>query len=92
MTLSYKTQKINSKRIIQPRAQLKLLKRKIFNNDEFKQKLSSLEKDLGEDGRILVRKSGTEKKIRLMAEGVDLIKVNLILDNLINFLSGVMLL
>ena len=59
----------------------------ILNNDSFKEKISSFERGLGEHGRILVRKSGTEKKIRLMAEGMDLIKLNLILDHLMVFLN-----
>lgn len=41
------------------------------------------EKKLGESGRILVRKSGTEKLIRVMVEGEDENLINEIADNII---------
>ena len=38
------------------------------NNEEVKKAVASVEKELGEDGRILVRESGTEPVIRVMVE------------------------
>jgi phosphoglucosamine mutase len=61
----------------------------ILNHESFKEKISSFEKGLGDHGRILIRKSGTEKKIRLMAEGMDLMKLNSILDNLTIFINEI---
>ena len=33
--------------------------------------IASIEKQLGQDGRVLVRYSGTESKVRVMIEGTD---------------------
>ena len=41
------------------------------DNGEIKQAIAAGEAELGEDGRILVRASGTEPLIRVMAEGPD---------------------
>jgi len=44
-------------------------KDKVMNNDFVKYKIEEVEAVLGEDGRILVRPSGTEPLIRIMLEG-----------------------
>jgi phosphoglucosamine mutase len=38
--------------------------------------IKKIEKELGNDGRVLVRYSGTENKLRVMAEGKDAAKIN----------------
>jgi len=43
-------------------------KKAALNNDKLKAIIGSLEKELGQDGRILVRPSGTEPLVRVMAE------------------------
>ena len=40
-----------------------------FGDEEIKNAIDSVAKKLGEDGRILVRASGTEPLIRVMLEG-----------------------
>ena len=45
--------------------------------------IAAAEKDLGQRGRILVRKSGTEPLIRVMAEGDDSELVRTVVDRII---------
>jgi phosphoglucosamine mutase len=45
--------------------------------------IAAAEKDLGKKGRILVRKSGTEPLIRVMAEGDDSELVRTVVDRII---------
>jgi phosphoglucosamine mutase len=46
-------------------------KRPIEDLNGFQKKLRSVESELGERGRVLIRYSGTEKKARVMVEGED---------------------
>ncbi|WP_058302590.1 phosphoglucosamine mutase [Gorillibacterium timonense] len=46
-------------------------KSKLKDNDAIEAAIASVEEQLGENGRVLVRPSGTESLIRVMAEGPD---------------------
>lgn len=46
-------------------------KDKVMNDDKVNSKIEAVQNYLGEDGRILVRPSGTESLIRVMLEGPD---------------------
>ena len=46
-------------------------KRLFDENEEIQEKIASVKAVLGEDGRVLVRKSGTEPLVRVMLEGLD---------------------
>jgi phosphoglucosamine mutase len=47
------------------------VRRPLEDMPELKKRISQVERALGKDGRVLVRWSGTEPKLRLMAEGPD---------------------
>ncbi len=51
-------------------------KRPIEDLADFQKKLSSVEQELGNRGRVLIRYSGTEAKARVMVEGEDERRVN----------------
>ncbi len=54
----------------------------ILENDKIKKLITEIEKSLQEDGRIVIRKSGTEPLIRIMLEGKDAIKIEKLSNNL----------
>ena len=51
--------------------------------DEVKEAIRDAEAELGDSGRLVIRKSGTEPLIRIMAEGDDARKVEKIVDSLV---------
>ncbi|OGQ99520.1 MAG: phosphoglucosamine mutase [Deltaproteobacteria bacterium RIFOXYD12_FULL_57_12] len=53
----------------------------------FAKKLAKFEQKLGEQGRILVRPSGTEPVIRVMVEGEDTKQINAMADELCDLIS-----
>ena len=53
-----------------------------LHHDEVKAAISSAEKKLGNKGRVLVRPSGTEPVVRVMAEGEDIKQIEAIINEL----------
>lgn len=56
-------------------------------NEKIQKYLYSLKKELNDFGRIVVRESGTEPKIRLMVEHEDAEKINKILENTVKIIK-----
>jgi phosphoglucosamine mutase len=54
----------------------------VMSNDNVKQAIEDAESDLDGAGRVLVRPSGTEPLIRVMAEGDDMDQVNDVISNI----------
>jgi phosphoglucosamine mutase len=53
------------------------------------QAIAEAEAQLAKNGRLLIRPSGTEPLIRVMAEGDDRGQVERIVDELVNVIGGV---
>lgn len=53
-----------------------------LENARIQQVMKEVEKELGDKGRILLRRSGTEALIRIMVEGEDAVKVKVAADKL----------
>ncbi|MFB0952542.1 MAG: phosphoglucosamine mutase, partial [Rhodospirillales bacterium] len=70
-----------------------LLKNVRFNggspleNSDVKAAIADAESKLGKSGRVLIRKSGTEPLIRVMAEGEDLVVVEALVDGICETIS-----
>ena len=54
----------------------------MLEHDGVKTAIASAEKKLGANGRLLIRKSGTEPVIRVMAEGDDPALVQRVVDDI----------
>ena len=53
----------------------------LLEHDEIKESIASAERQLAGSGRLLVRRSGTEAKIRIMAEGEEESLLQAIIDD-----------
>ncbi len=59
----------------------------ILSLDHVQKHIDTVTKDLGTQGRLLVRKSGTESLIRIMGEGTDLNRITQIVDDMLDVLK-----
>lgn len=58
-----------------------------LNNNDVKKTIEEMDKIMGSEGRILIRKSGTEPLIRVMAEGKDRVLVNKAVNDVVNAIN-----
>lgn len=61
----------------------------IINNKGFQISIDKAQQRFNGKGRVLVRKSGTENLLRIMAEGEDLAIVNLVIDDIEKALNSI---
>ena len=62
--------------------------RRILNSEVLADAIEQFERELGEDGRILVRASGTEPIIRVMLEGRDIDRIGEMAESLVSVVEG----
>lgn len=58
-----------------------------LEDSQVRQAIEQAERLLGETGRLLIRKSGTEPLIRVMAEGEDKVKVGAVVDEIVETIA-----
>lgn len=63
-------------------------KRDLSNLPDVQKVIASVEKKLGKDGRVLVRYSGTEPKVRVLVEGIDAKKIKAYAEEIGESLRG----
>jgi len=59
-----------------------------LNRPDVKEAIESAKAEFGENGRVLIRASGTEPKIRVMTEGDDPDQVNWVAERLAEFIRN----
>ena len=62
---------------------MKVGDRSVIDSPQLQDAIRAGEVELGEQGRLVIRPSGTEPLIRVMAEGDDAVLVNKVVDRLI---------
>lgn len=60
----------------------------LLEDDNIKEFLKQQERICGKDYRMVVRKSGSEKKIRIMVEGIHIDRANIIANDIFTFLKN----
>jgi phosphoglucosamine mutase len=60
----------------------------VERNASFWDRVEAAERDLGDDGRVLVRRSGTEPLVRVMVEAATQEHAEAVADDLVRFVLG----